>query len=41
MSRGSDIEMERTGELAFEFAEIAACLVLKMGSGVHDGRDAI
>ena len=41
VSPGSDIEVERASELAFEFAEMAACLISEMGSMVHDRRDAV
>ena len=37
----SDIRVERTGELAFESGEDAACVVLEMGTIVHDVRDAV
>ena len=41
VSPRSDVEKERTGELAFESAEDAACLILEMGAVVHTGRDAV
>ena len=37
----SDIGVERTGELAFESGEDAACVVLEMGTIVHDVRDTV
>lgn len=37
----SDVFVERTGELAFQFGEDAACLVLEMGAVIHAGQDAI
>ncbi len=36
-----DIEVERTGELAFELAENAAIVVLEMGPMIHAGRNAV
>ena len=36
-----DIEVERTGELAFELAENAAIVVLEMGPMIHAGRDVV
>lgn len=36
----SDVEDECAGELAFESAEDAACLVSEMGAVIHAGRDA-
>ena len=37
----SDVKDERTGELAFESAENATSVVLKMGPPVHAGQDAV
>ena len=37
----SDIRVQRTGEMAFEAGEDAACMVLEIGTIVHDGRDAV
>ena len=37
----ADILVKRTGELAFEAGEDAACLILEMGTIVHGGRDAV
>ena len=37
----SDVKEERTSELAFESAENATCVVLKMGPPVHAGQDAV
>lgn len=41
VSPRSDIFVERAGELAFQFAEHAAGLVLEVGAMIHAGRDAI
>lgn len=37
----SDVFDERAGDLALEFAEDAASLVLEVGAIIHAGRDAI